>query len=101
MLITKTFEFSYAHILPNHNGKCRKLHGHNAVVEVTVGSLDLQPGGSSEGMVMDFGDLKNIVKNLVLDKWDHFFLAKGDEWVVEAARRWDENKPTDTVGGWD
>lgn len=91
MLITKRFKFSYAHILPNHNGVCSRLHGHNAVLEVTVSSKELQTKSSSEGMVLDFGALKSLVSALIIDKWDHRFLAKGDEWIVEAARQWDES----------
>ena len=88
MLITKRFEFSYAHILPNHSGKCKRLHGHNGVLEVTVSGEPhgdetyegVRPPRSDEGMVIDFGDLKQIVKDVVVDQWDHRFLAKGDEW---------------------
>src|SRR3990167_10539328 len=95
MLITKRFEFSYAHILPNHGGKCKRLHGHNAVLEVTVSG---EPHGaetyegvrtprSDEGMVIDFGDLKSVVKEAVVDKWDHRFLACGDEWPYNVSVR--------------
>lgn len=84
--ITKEFNFSYGHLLPNHDGKCRNLHGHNAKVFITV-SRDVvdEPGSAQEGMVMDFGDLKKIVNETIIDKWDHKFLACGDEWPVVAA----------------
>ena len=65
--ITKKFEFEAAHKLPNHSGKCRNLHGHSYKLEVTVSSNKL----NGQGMVMDFGDLKAIVKKHVLDKFDH------------------------------
>lgn len=97
--ITKRFEFSYAHLLPNHSGKCKRLHGHNAVLEVTVSGEPhgaetyegVRPSRSDEGMVIDFGDLKQIVKDVVVDKWDHRFLAKGDEWPY---RLWIEDNGT-------
>lgn len=85
MKITKRFEFSYAHLLPAHQGKCRRLHGHNAILEVTVEG-NVQTGHSEEGMVIDFGDLRTIVNEEIVDKWDHRFLAKGDEWPIKVAK---------------
>lgn len=71
--LTKSFNFDSAHFLPNHKGKCSSMHGHTYRLEVTVireeGKLiDI---GSDEGMVIDFADLKEIVKDEVLDKMDH------------------------------
>lgn len=81
-VITKRFTFSYGHILPGHAGKCKNLHGHNAVVYVSVrGAPSLVEGAPDEGMVMDFGDLKKIFKEHIDDPWDHHFLANGDEIV--------------------
>lgn len=65
--ITKKFEFEAAHRLPDHLGKCKNFHGHSYKLEVTVSSNKL----NSQGMVMDFGDLKSIVKKHVLDRLDH------------------------------
>lgn len=69
--ITRRFSFDAAHYLPGHEGKCQNLHGHTYQLEVTVGRDELIPGGSSEGMVMDFSELKNIVNRLVVDPLDH------------------------------
>lgn len=70
---TKSFTFDAAHFLPNHKGKCANMHGHTYSLEVTVvrnnGTLGI--GGSDEGMVIDFADLKAIVKTEVIDKMDH------------------------------
>jgi len=80
--ITKEFELAYAHKLPNHSGKCKRLHGHNARILVTVRGLPVEElGVSDEGMVIDFGSpgLKQIVNEVIIDKWDHRFLANGDE----------------------
>jgi len=85
MQVTKRFEFSYGHCLPNHSGKCRNLHGHNAVLEVTVsGDIHPLPGTSSEGMLIDFSELKRLVNWSVVDVWDHKMLVAGDEPIVEA-----------------
>lgn len=74
MHITKQFKFEAAHQLPHHKGKCRHLHGHSYVVEVCVsGDIELQPV-SSEGMVVDFAELKEIWKLRCEPKLDHQFL---------------------------
>lgn len=71
--ITKSFSFDAAHFLPNHKGKCSSMHGHTYRLEVTVvrGNGELITSGSDEGMVIDFSDLKALVKAEVIDKVDH------------------------------
>lgn len=71
--ITKLFTFEAAHQLPNHNGKCARLHGHSYRIEVTV-TGNLISTGSSEGMIIDFADISKIVKKEIVDQWDHQFL---------------------------
>lgn len=68
--ICREYEFAAAHRLPYHQGKCRRPHGHNYVLEVEV-SGELKPAGSSAGMVTDFADLDGLVQAIVLDHWDH------------------------------
>ena len=74
MRITKTFTFDAGHRLSNYAGKCRRLHGHTYILELTVeGERD------SIGMVIDFGELKRIYKETVDNKFDHrFMLMRGD-----------------------
>ena len=82
LTITKRFEFDAAHQLPFHQGKCKNLHGHRYVLEVTLkGKITpelpwngVQSTNPSAGMIMDFGILKKIVKNLVIDIYDHQYL---------------------------
>jgi 6-pyruvoyltetrahydropterin/6-carboxytetrahydropterin synthase len=70
MWIQTQFAFEAAHSLPKHPGKCRSTHGHNYVVELAIqGEID-----QSNGMIMDFGDLKAGLKP-VFDQLDHSFLA--------------------------
>lgn len=76
LTITKIFNFSAAHRLPEHNGKCKNLHGHTYKLEVTVGGSPLHSIGSSRGMIMDFGDLKAIVEKEILNDLDHSYLNK-------------------------
>jgi len=71
--ITKQFRFEAAHSLPNHDGKCRNLHGHSYLLEVTVSGIAAK-SGPKEGMIMDFGDLSKIVEAEIVSKWDHRFL---------------------------
>lgn len=67
--ITAESGFSSAHRLPDHQGKCRNLHGHNWRVRATVQAETLDP----QGMVMDFADLKKRLRDLC-DRLDHLYL---------------------------
>ena len=67
--ITKKFEFCYGHFLPAYEGKCANFHGHNSTLEVEVD--DHNKVNNYDGMVMDFGDLKKIVKEKIVDVLDH------------------------------
>ena len=69
--ITKEFRFEMAHILWNYDGLCKNIHGHSYVLYVTViGEPNIEKGSNS-GMVMDFAELKHIVNNEIIDKFDH------------------------------
>lgn len=71
--ITKIFTFDSAHRLRHHDGKCRNLHGHTYKLEVTIGGVPQTVDGSNpqSGMIFDFGILKQIVNEEVLDALDH------------------------------
>ncbi len=71
--ITKQFRFEAAHNLPNHDGKCRGLHGHSYLLEVSVAGPIITEG-PKEGMIMDFADLSKIVKEQIVGQWDHQYL---------------------------
>lgn len=77
---TKLFVFEAAHQLLNHSGKCARLHGHSYKLEVTV-SGPLQKSGPAEGMIVDFDDLSKVVKEQIIQKFDHQFLNE----IVEYA----------------
>lgn len=65
--IEKTFRFPAAHQLPNHNGLCQFLHGHEWKIEIQIRKrIDFETG-----MVLDFSDLKRIVKKEIISKVDH------------------------------
>ena len=70
--ITKQFSFETAHALHGYDGKCKNIHGHSYKLFVTVlGTPILDPLDPKYGMVTDFGDLKNIVKEEIVDVFDH------------------------------
>ncbi|MCO4780523.1 MAG: 6-pyruvoyl tetrahydropterin synthase family protein, partial [Flavobacteriaceae bacterium] len=61
--ITKQFSFETGHALFGYDGKCRNVHGHSYKLSVTViGSPIEEKGAVKLGMVIDFSDLKKIVK---------------------------------------
>lgn len=68
--VTKIFTFAAAHHLPNYNGKCKNVHGHNFKLFVTV-KLRRDHVGFPEGMIVDFAELKSLVKDNVIDIIDH------------------------------
>jgi len=75
MLITKQIEIDMGHRVPNHKSKCKNLHGHRYRIEVGVDDkLVTTPGSSDEGMVIDFGDLKQIMMEEIDAKFDHGFV---------------------------
>lgn len=67
MKIRRVYRFKASHQLPNHPGACRRLHGHSYrfVVEV-AGTIEPQ-----QGMILDFGDLDQLVQHAVLERLDH------------------------------
>lgn len=83
--ITRRIEFDAGHRVPDHQGQCRNLHGHRYAIEITVsGAVHQEPGNPENGMVTDFGQLKEILVSEIVDPWDHAFLvAKSDKAVLE------------------
>jgi 6-pyruvoyltetrahydropterin/6-carboxytetrahydropterin synthase len=82
--ITRRLEFDSGHRIPNHDGQCRHLHGHRYAIEITLtGEAADHPGKADDGMVLDFGDIKRLANQYVVEPWDHAFLvAKEDEKLV-------------------
>jgi 6-pyruvoyltetrahydropterin/6-carboxytetrahydropterin synthase len=77
--ITKQFTFETAHALYGYDGKCKNIHGHSYKLDVTViGEPITDMNNVKCGMVIDFGDLKKIVKSEVVDTMDHAILLNKD-----------------------
>ena len=70
--ITKQFSFETGHALYGYDGKCRNVHGHSYKLSVTVIGQPITDSDNVKfGMVIDFGDLKKIVKSEIVDQFDH------------------------------
>jgi len=70
--ITKRFSFEAGHALYGYDGKCKNLHGHSYKLSVTVIGAPINDKTNPKfGMVIDFTDLKRIVTEEIIDKFDH------------------------------
>ena len=70
--ISKEFTFDMAHALLGYDGLCKNIHGHSYTLVVTVIGIPLQEESSPKiGMLIDFKDLKNIIKRQIIDRFDH------------------------------
>ncbi len=68
--ITKIITFDSSHKLLNYNGKCKNLHGHTYKIEVSLRNrVNLQTD-----MVIDFGILKQVINDYVIEPLDHKYL---------------------------
>lgn len=79
--VTKEFKFEAAHALLGYDGLCKNIHGHSYILYVTVIGTPIEDESNSKlGMVYDFGDLKFIVSNEIVKKFDHsIILNKNSE----------------------
>jgi 6-pyruvoyltetrahydropterin/6-carboxytetrahydropterin synthase len=73
--VMKTVSFCYGHRLLNYQGKCQHLHGHNADAVITLESESLD----ARGMVVDFTDIKAVVKGWLDNELDHTLLLSRDD----------------------
>lgn len=85
--ITKQFNFETGHALYGYDGKCRNVHGHSYKLSVTVIGLPITDTSHVKlGMVIDFSDLKKIVKEEIVDKFDHATVFNKNTPHVELAK---------------
>ena len=77
--ITKVYDFEMAHVLKGYDGPCRNIHGHSYKLFVTIsGTPIIEEDSPKKGMVMDFKDLKTIVKTNIVDRFDHALVISND-----------------------
>jgi len=80
MLITKQIEIDMGHSVTNHKTKCKNIHGHRYKIEVGVDDKIISTkGASDEGMVIDFGDLKEAMMKTIDENFDHGFILWEDD----------------------
>lgn len=85
--ITKQFSFETGHALYGYDGKCRNVHGHSYKLSVTViGEPIADASHVKFGMVIDFSDLKKIVKEEIVDVFDHATVFNKNTPHVELAK---------------
>ena len=70
MSLSVDFRICASHALPHSNGPCRRLHGHNYRIQVTVAGLP----DPKDGMIRDFDEVKRTTWDQVLCKLDHAHL---------------------------
>jgi len=79
--ISKEIEFDAGHRVMTHGSKCKNPHGHRYKVRVTCeGPIIDDPTRADHGMLVDFGDLKNIMNTQIHDVLDHGFIY----WVEDS-----------------
>lgn len=71
MRIAREIGIDMGHRVPNHGGKCKNLHGHRYRIEATLRSGHLKSGGQEDGMIMDFGFLKEAMMTVIDQPCDH------------------------------
>jgi 6-pyruvoyltetrahydropterin/6-carboxytetrahydropterin synthase len=85
--ITKQFSFETGHALYGYDGKCKNVHGHSYRLDVTVIGKPISDNSNVKfGMVIDFSDLKKIVKEEIVDVFDHATVFNKNTPHVELAK---------------
>jgi len=70
--ITEIFTLEIAHVLWNYDGLCKNIHGHSYKLYVTIkGKPVIDANHPKIGMIIDFVDIKSIVKSLIINEFDH------------------------------
>jgi 6-pyruvoyltetrahydropterin/6-carboxytetrahydropterin synthase len=77
--VTKRIDFCYGHRLLDYDGICKHPHGHNAVAEIEVRTDVLD----TRNMVVDFSDIKRIVKGWIDRELDHKMILRHDDPLVK------------------
>lgn len=77
--VLKEINFCYGHRLLNYEGPCKHPHGHNSRVEIHLQGMELD----RRHILYEFGDLKEIVKTWIDEKFDHKMLLRKDDPLVK------------------
>lgn len=88
--ITKIFHFEMAHALDNYDGLCRNIHGHSYKLRVTlIGQPSQDESSPKKGMLIDFSDVKKIVQEFIIDKYDHALVLNqsADKIIIDTLKQ--------------
>jgi 6-pyruvoyltetrahydropterin/6-carboxytetrahydropterin synthase len=80
--VTKRLDFCYGHRLLDHDGVCKRPHGHNAVVEFEIRADALD----ARNMVTDFTDIKRAMMGWIERELDHRMILRHDDPLVALLR---------------
>ncbi len=80
--VSKRIEFCYGHRLMDYAGVCKHPHGHNATAEIEVRTDSLD----NRNMVVDFSDIKRVVKGWIDREIDHKMVLRRDDPLVAPLR---------------
>lgn len=89
--LEKEFSFEASHQLPDHDGKCARLHGHSWRGRLVCRESSLQTSGPKSGMLVDFGEMKAAIEDVLENKLDHYHLNDSLEMrapTSEAVAKW-------------
>lgn len=94
--IRRWVETDTGHRVPNHNSKCKNMHGHRYRWEAELeGDVVTEQGISDEGMLMDFSDVSSILMTHIHDVVDHAFIVfEEDNEAISALSRLGNNHKT-------
>ena len=93
--ITRRLEFDYGHRVLGHGGKCRSLHGHRGVAEITVQATQLD----GLGMVVDFSLVKELIGGWIDAHWDHTLLLHPSDPQLAHLQETEERPPYTMIEG--
>ncbi|MCB9201971.1 MAG: 6-carboxytetrahydropterin synthase [Flavobacteriales bacterium] len=92
ILLTKIFRFETAHALAGYTGKCKNVHGHSYQLHVTVSGIpEKNENSPTYGMVIDFGDLKEIVNKNIITIFDHATVLNENSSSITLGKYLEEN----------
>lgn len=86
--ITKEFSFEMAHALTGSSGECANIHGHSYKLFVTVkGKIISGINNPSNGMIIDFSELKKLVHKSVVEEFDHALVISKSSGIFSGLRK--------------
>lgn len=83
--VARDFSFSYGHRLYRYQGKCQRLHGHNARVRIELGAHAL----NEQNMALDFVQIKSTLGRWIDETLDHRVFLAQDDPLAEQLRAYD------------